>query len=95
MSKPLQRNLMSLHVVRDPRAMGKFHQKCAEAWGDCTRAEPLAKQHMKQEGMRTNVFHQEPLILRMNHMMPEELLPVEAIDHIVAFDYWNDHFDML
>lgn len=45
---------------------------------------------MKMHKVKIGLLNQEWLIMMMNCIMPEETLPIETIDHIVAFDYWND-----
>jgi len=81
---------ISIEVSQDYRAKGAFHQKCGEARGNSKKAMPFAVRDMKLHKVKIGLLNQEWLIMMMNCIMPEETLPIETIDHIVAFDYWND-----
>lgn len=81
---------ISTDIDRDYRARGAYHQKCGEARGSAKKAKPTAMHDMKLQKIQIGIIQQEWMIMIMNRIMPEELVPIDAIDHLVDFDYWND-----
>jgi hypothetical protein len=84
----LKRELTDRHVVTDPRAKGKWNQKCSEAWGQSMKAKQWAIEDMRTDRMRAAVVSIEYLILMMP-IIPEVILPISTIENIAHYDHWD------